>query len=37
MPVPVAYPGLCLAGKEQYLGPVVGQLTWVGGKSHPED
>lgn len=31
--VPVAYPGLCLAGKKQYLGgPLWGQLTWVSGE-----
>lgn len=35
--MPVRIQALCLEGNSSIRGPLVGQLTWVSGKSHPED
>lgn len=32
--MPVRIQGLCLEGNSSIRGPLVGQLTWVSGKSH---
>jgi hypothetical protein len=36
-PMPVRIQALCLEGNSSIRGLLVGQLTWVSGKSHSED